>query len=334
MATPTPMPSRRTARRLSSGVAARGHPATLAPGAGPAQRRRVMRTGRSRGWPKSWVSSHARSSPSPEPDADAAEREVEESGQPDAAGEADAAGPARPPRTCGAGAVGPSTFSVLRAGRRDRTPPWCSGSAGNQEVRTSWVCSRTCLTVVVPVPSRSSSRWAPSAAQPASVRKRRSASSSARRPEHGAAEPVGDHRVDRRLQQPRAVALAALARVDGELHQLGVGDGVAVGVEGRRGDREPGHPVALEGDQHPHPTVGRARQRRTPRVGGDLGVDVEHLGGQQVAEVGAPGGQLQPGDRGRVVGPGDPARDVGGGVLTGSGRAASGRCAPATWGAA
>ena len=273
-----------------------------------------MRTGRSRGWPKSWVSSQASSSPTSEPDPDATEGQVEESGEPDAAGEADEEDQRGDREPVERGQVGPSRFSVLRAGRRDRALPWCSVSAGNQEVRESWVCSRTCLTVVAPVPSRSSSRWAPSAAHPASVRNRAQCVVVGRRPEHGAAEPVGDHRVDRRLQQSRAVALPAVARVDRELHQLGVDDGVAVGVEGGGGDREPRHPVALEGDQHPHPAVGRAGQRRTPRVGGDLGVDVEHLAGQQVAEVGAAGGQLQPGDRGRVVGPGDPARDVGGGA--------------------
>ena len=96
------------------------------------------------------------------------------------------------------------------------------------------VCSRTCLTVVLPSPSRSSVRWAPSGAQPAlgqegsqvvvvggrshvTARVNRSAT---RVSTHG-------------LQQPGAVPGAALVRVDGQVGELAVGDRVAVGVGGR-----------------------------------------------------------------------------------------------------
>ena len=59
--------------------------------------------------------------------------------------------------------------------RGARTARWCGPL--RTTAQPSAVCSRTCLTVVAPVPSRSSSRCAESAAQPASVRNVRPTSS-------------------------------------------------------------------------------------------------------------------------------------------------------------
>ena len=72
-----------------------------------------------------------------------------------------------------------------------------------------------------------------SGAQPASVRKRPQRVVGGHRPAHRAGEPVGAQRVDRGLEQARAVAPAALVGVEGQLGQLAVGDRVAVGVGGR-----------------------------------------------------------------------------------------------------
>ena len=166
-----------------------------------------------------------------------------------------------------------------------------------------------------PSPSRSSSRWAVSGAQPASVRKRRSAVVGGDRPQHRALEPVGLHGVDRRLEQPGAVALPALVGVDGELHQL------ARRRPGRSRGRSAGEVIAK-------PTTrlrSRATRTRlrascgrvsTPRQisaarAGSIG---QRLGRQQVGVQHRPGAGLERGDGLGVVGPGDPDRDVGGGA--------------------
>ena len=95
------------------------------------------------------------------------------------------------------------------------------------------MCRRTCLTSVVPVAVEVELAVG-GVGRPAGLGEEARAGRRRRRsPRHRAGEPVGAHGVDRRLQQPRAVALAALVGVDGELHQLAVGDRVAVGVGGR-----------------------------------------------------------------------------------------------------
>ena len=134
------------------------------------------------------------------------------------------------------------------------------------------------------------------------------------RPQHGPTEPVGGHGVDGGLEQPRAVAEPALVGVDGELHQLGVDHGVGVGVGGRRGDREPDHAVAFQGDQHPDPGVGGAAEDLPPGGLGSLEIGLERLGREERRQVPGAGALLQPREGRGVVGPGDAARDVGGGT--------------------
>jgi hypothetical protein len=133
------------------------------------------------------------------------------------------------------------------------------------------------------------------------------------RPADRPLEPVGGERVDRGLEQPRAVAVPAVVGVDRQLHQLPVGDRVGVGVGGGGGDGEADHPVALQRHQNPDPGVRRAAEHLPPRLLGDLRVGVQLLGREQVGEVVPPGAQLEPGDRRRVVGPRHAARDVRGG---------------------
>ena len=178
------------------------------------------------------------------------------------------------------------------------------------------VCSRTCLTRTVPSPCRSSSRWAPSGAHPAAVRKARRTSSVAVQPHERGAEPVRAQRVGAGLDEPGAVPVPGRGRVDGELGDLAVRDRVDVGVGGRAGDREAADRVALQGDQHPVAGVLRAGQGRRPRGGELLGVEgVEHLGGQQAGVLLPPGADLHGRDAGGVVGPAHPDRDVGGGSV-------------------
>ena len=134
-------------------------------------------------------------------------------------------------------------------------------------VRRGAVCSRTCLTRVDAVAVRSSSRWAPSGAQPASVRNARSVVVVGDQPDHGAGEPVGDASCRRAAcssREPWPVPRSSGSTVSSQ--QLAVGDRVAVGVGGRAGDREADDPVALQGDQHPVAGVRRAGQRVAPRL--------------------------------------------------------------------
>jgi hypothetical protein len=105
------------------------------------------------------------------------------------------------------------------------------------------------------------------------------------------------------------VALAAFRCVDGELHQLAVGDGVAIGIRGGCGDREPDDAVALQRDKSAMAGVGRPGQRVAPQLGE---VDLPQLarGRDQRGVRRGPGACLDRGDRLGVFGPGDPDRDV------------------------
>ena len=120
-----------------------------------------------------------------------------------------------------------------------------------------------------------------SGAQPASVRKVRRASSPALTQVTARVKRSATQGVDGRLEQPRAVALRALRGVEGDLGQLAVGDGVTVGVRGRRGQGEAHDLVALEGDEHAVARVSRTREDRPPLLGDGVHVGRQHLGRQQ-----------------------------------------------------
>ena len=123
--------------------------------------------------------------------------------------------------------------------------------------------------------------------QPASVRNVADLVVVGHQPDHGAGEPVGDHRVHRRLEQPRAVALPTLLGVDRELHQLPVGHRVAVGVGGRSRDREADDAVALQGDERAVAGVRWVAERVAPQLG----------------EVGSAAGRPQPAPARRTTQP-------------------------------
>ena len=110
-------------------------------------------------------------------------------------------------------------------------------------------------------------RCAPSGPQPALGQEGAQAVVGGRQPRHGVGEPVGDQGVGPRLEQPGAVAGAALVRVDGQVGELAGGDRVAVGVGGRSGHHEAGDQVALERDQHPVAGVVGPAEREAPALG-------------------------------------------------------------------
>ena len=74
------------------------------------------------------------------------------------------------------------------------------------------VCSRTCLTRTEPSPCRSSSRWAPSGAQPAAVRNAAAYVVLGVQPDQRRCEPVRAQRVGAGLHQPGAVAVPGRGR--------------------------------------------------------------------------------------------------------------------------
>ena len=174
-------------------------------------------------------------------------------------------------------------------------PPWCPFPPGNQgaELRKLPVCSRTCLTRVVPV-AVEVELAVRRVGRPAGVGEEAAQGVvGGDRPEHrarGTGRPAWCRR------RPGAAASRGPCPrsrgVDGELHQLGVGDRVAVGVGGGSGDREArrrgcarGRPAP--GCGRPRGLVSTARQASAARAGSIA----QRLGRQQV------GVQLRPGAR-------------------------------------
>ena len=211
------------------------------------------------------------------------------------------------------GAVGAGREPDAQAVADDRPLFRCSSHA-------SAVCRRTCLTSVVARAVQVELAVCGVGGPPGPGEERTQGVVGGQDPGDRPGEAVCLHRLGGGLEQPGAVALPALGRVQGHLLQLSVGDRVAVRVARRAGDREPDDPVALQGDQDPVAGVAWLGHRAAPGRGrgvDGLGAARDRLGRQQVGVRRLPGAQLELGDRRGVVGPGDAHADIGrGAVLT------------------